>query len=342
MRIEKQSTSPSISIVIPTFNSAKILPLCLDSIKAQEYLGKTEIIIADGGSTDNTLEIARKYTDKIYPNPLKTGEAGKAVGVRHSKGEIIALIDSDNVLPTKDWLKRMTEPFQDNEIAGSEPLYYTYREKDGYITRYCAMLGMNDPLCLFLGNYDRMSAMTGKWTEMPVIQEDRRNYLKIELNEKKLPTIGANGFLVRQDKLMVSPIGDYLFDIDVVYELITQGNNKFAKVKVGIVHLFSGDVFTFIKKQRRRIKDYAYYKEQNLRKYPWGSLGKMKLVKFIVYTITIFPLVFQLLKGYWRKEDNAWWFHIPACWITMVVYAVGAMQSVLESKPEERRDWQIK
>jgi len=126
----------------------------------------------------------------------------------------------------------LTEPFQDREIAGTEPLYYTYREEDGYITRYCAMLGMNDPLCLFLGNYDRMCMVTGKWTEMPVIQEDKGNYIKIELDDKKLPTIGANGFLVRRDALMGCSTGDYLFDIDIVYELITQRKNKFAKVKV--------------------------------------------------------------------------------------------------------------
>ena len=55
----------------------------LDSIKNQDYRGEVEIIIADGGSTDSTLEIARKYTDKIYPNPLITGEAGKAAAVSH-------------------------------------------------------------------------------------------------------------------------------------------------------------------------------------------------------------------------------------------------------------------
>lgn len=333
--------NPSISVVIPTYNSAKVLPLCMASIKNQNYpKEKIEVIIADGGSTDSTLEIARKYTDKIYPNPLKTGEAGKAVGVRYSKGEIIALIDSDNILPSRDWFFRMTEPFKDNEIAGSEPLYYTYRKEDGYITRYCALLGMNDPLCLFLGNYDRMSLATGKWTEMPVIQEDKGNYLKIELNERKLPTIGANGFLVRRDALMDCNIGDYLFDIDIVYEMITQKKNKFAKVKVGIVHLFSGDVLTFIKKQRRRIKDYAYYKEQKLRKYPWSNLSKTRLLKFIVYTITILPLVSQLLRGYWRRQDRAWWFHISACWITMAVYAVGTIANVSGVKPEDRKNWQ--
>ena len=140
---ETPRSNPSISIITPTYNSAKTLTFCLDSIKNQDYRGDIEIIIADGGSTDSTLVIAQKYTDKIYPNPLKTGEAGKAAGVKHAKNEIIALIDSDNILPSKDWLSRMIEPFQDREIAGTEPLYYTYRKEDGYITRYCAMLGMN-------------------------------------------------------------------------------------------------------------------------------------------------------------------------------------------------------
>ncbi len=128
--------------------------------------------------------------------------------MKHASGEIIALIDSDNILPERDWFARMAAPFDDPEIAGAEPLYYTYRKEDGYITRYCAMLGMNDPLCLFLGNYDRMCMVTGKWTQMPVIQEDKGNYFKIELDDKKLPTIGANGFLVRRDALMGCSIGD--------------------------------------------------------------------------------------------------------------------------------------
>jgi glycosyltransferase involved in cell wall biosynthesis len=140
--------NPSISIITPPYNSAKTLAACLESIKNQNYQGEIEIIIADGDSIDGTLVIAQKYTDKIYPNPLKTGEAGKAAGVKHATNEIIALIDSDNILPSGDWLSRMAEPFQDREIAGSEPLYYAYREEDGYIARYCAMLGMNDPLCL--------------------------------------------------------------------------------------------------------------------------------------------------------------------------------------------------
>jgi glycosyltransferase involved in cell wall biosynthesis len=129
---------PTISIVIPTLDSSSTLPACLESIREQDYPGDMlEIIIADAGSFDSTVEIASQFTDKIYPNPLKTGEAGKAVGVRHATGEIIALIDSDNILPGRDWLKRMAAPFADPEIAGTEPLW----QEDGVIMLLCADRG---------------------------------------------------------------------------------------------------------------------------------------------------------------------------------------------------------
>jgi len=61
---------------------------------------------------DRTLEIARRYTNSIFNNPLKTEKAGKVVGVKKAKGDIIALINSDNILPTKDWFKRMIKPLR--------------------------------------------------------------------------------------------------------------------------------------------------------------------------------------------------------------------------------------
>ncbi|MBU3956768.1 glycosyltransferase [Patescibacteria group bacterium] len=53
---------PSISVLIPTLNAASVLGKCLKSIVEQDYpKNKIEIIIAHGGSTDKTLEIAKKY-----------------------------------------------------------------------------------------------------------------------------------------------------------------------------------------------------------------------------------------------------------------------------------------
>ncbi len=335
------SELPSVSIIVPTLNSARTLGLCLDSIASQDYpKDKVEIIIADGGSSDTTLEVARRFTQKIVPNPLKTGEAGKAVGVKQAKNEIVALIDSDNILPMRDWLRRMVEPFKEEGVTGSEPVYYEYRKEDGYITRYSALLGMNDPICLFLGNYDRYCCLTERWTAVDVKESDRGGYLDVELDEKRLPTIGANGFLVRRALLQTCSVDEYLFDIDVVYELVKQGYNRFAKVKIGIIHLFSGSLSTFARKQRRRIRDHAYYQRRGLRKYPWSSLSKASLTKFIAYTLLTLPVVGQALVGYSRKKDAAWFFHIPACWVTLGVYGSETLRGAFVSEPDDRSGWE--
>jgi len=328
------SELPSVSIVIPTYNSERTLTRCLESIVRQDYpREKIEIIVADGGSKDRTLEIARKYgVDKILHNPLRTGEAGKAVGVGVAENEIIALIDSDNVLDEKDWLRKMVEPFKNESIIGAEPLYYTYRKEDPLIIRYCALLGMNDVLCFYLGNYDRYSYVTGRWTELEVRTIDNGSYLLVELDERNIPTIGANGFLVRAGTLQGVDYKPYLFDMDIVYQLIKKGCNKFAKVKMRIVHLFANDVGIFVRKTYRRIRDYLYYEKRKMRIYPWRRLSRLRILKFAWYTLLMIPIVKDSIKGYKRMPDKAWLFHPLACWLTLFTYSFQFMRSLRATK----------
>lgn len=330
----------SVSILIPTLNSERVLGRCLESIAAQAYPHDLiEIIIADGGSTDATLTIARQYTDKIYTNPGKTGEAGKAVALAHARGDIVAFVDSDNILPQTDWLTRMIEPFQNGEIVGTEPLEYTWRRDDSALTRYGALMGMGDPLCLFLGNYDRYNIISGKWTEMPVSNEDCGDWIRVALCQEKLPTIGANGFLVRRAALAKCSIKEYVFDIDVVYELLQHEPCKFAKVKIGIVHLFSGDLRTLARKQLRRVTDYSFYSRTNRRKYPWKGLNRRGIAKFVLYCLTVLPLFAQSLVAYYRKRDAALFLHPVACWITLVAYSYGTLRGLVVQKPQDRTAW---
>jgi len=332
---------PSISICIPTYNAARVLDKCLMAIASQDYpKSKIEIVIGDGGSDDDTIKIAKKYGGKIFHNKLRTGESGKSVAVKHAKNEIIALIDSDNILPGKKWLQKMVEPFEDKEIIGSEPIKYTYRKKDHYITRYSALTGVNDPICIFLGNYDRYNVLTGKWTGLDIKTEDRGNYIVAHLEKYKVPTIGANGTMMRRKLLDDGKLGDYLFDIDEIYRLMDQGKNKFAKVKIGIIHLFCSSVHDFRRKQKRRIMDYSFYNSLGIRKYPWSKLNKAGFVKFVIYSALWLPTFGQALIGYTKKPDNAWFFHPLACWLTLWIYGWGKIGSKLFGAKElNRRGW---
>ena len=82
-----------VSIVIPTRNSSKYLEVVLESIRNQTYRN-IEIIVVDNNSTDNTKEIARKYTDKVY-NKGPERSSQKNFGAKMAKGKYILFLDSD-------------------------------------------------------------------------------------------------------------------------------------------------------------------------------------------------------------------------------------------------------
>ncbi len=70
-------------MVIPTYNNRKIIGECLTSIFKQEIApDEFEVIVADGGSSDDTRKIAATLGARIVHNPLRSGEAGKAAGLR--------------------------------------------------------------------------------------------------------------------------------------------------------------------------------------------------------------------------------------------------------------------
>ncbi len=85
-----------ISVIIPTKNSERTLLPCLQSIKEQTYRDY-EIIIVDGHSTDGTLEIARRYTDRIISSEAGRSEA-RNLGFSKTDGDVFLSIDSDMIL----------------------------------------------------------------------------------------------------------------------------------------------------------------------------------------------------------------------------------------------------
>ena len=338
----------SVAIVTPTLNIMRVIDEYFDAIIMQTYPhDRMSIIIADGGSTDGTLEKLEEYQDKIdidikvYENPLKTAEAGKAVGVRKAESDVVLLLDSDNILPDSDWLNRMMVPFQDANIVASEPISFTYRKEDSLVNRYCALLGMGDPLCLFMGNYDRYSCVSGTWTKVVHTEEDMGDYLAVRF-ENVIPTIGANGFIMRTDALKDNFDGDYLFDIDVLWKLFQKDPTlKVAKVKTGIIHLYCPDMKTFFRKQKRRINDFLFFSDSKGREYPWTSFGKGRIILFILSCITIIPLLIQAIIGFARKPDiKVWLFHFVACWSTLIVYGIGTIKSVFgHVEASDRSNW---
>ena len=86
-----------VSVVIPTHNRAQILGRAIESVLAQTYRN-LQIVIADDGSSDDTRSIAESYGPRItYVRQANAGvSAARNFGMRHSRGEFIAFLDSDD------------------------------------------------------------------------------------------------------------------------------------------------------------------------------------------------------------------------------------------------------
>jgi len=312
----------SVSIIVPTYNSMRVLHQCLESIRHQEYpQEKLEVIIADGGSNDNTLEIAKNFkADKILSNPLRTGEAGKAVGLNAAKNDIVVFIDSDNSLPCKNWLRKIVQPFEDERVVGSEPIEWEYRNCDPLIDRYAALCGDNDPVGFYTGTRAHWSWSRLNWTDIPSLNvEEVADYLITKLpKNRRLPSIGANGFAGRKILLKKMSCKGFYFDVDVVYNLVQNGYDIFAKVKVGIIHLHVMGITDFIRKAYRRIRDFLFFKKYRVSPPP----SRKDLICFLSSALTLFPLVKESVNGYRVKPDVAWFFHPMACYLVAFVYAI--------------------
>ena len=200
---------------------------------------------------------------------------------------------------------------------------------------------------MFLGNYDRVNLLTGKWTEVEHDEEDMGGYLLLGLDKRGVPTIGANGTVFRTGFLKGRVKGDYLFDIDIIAsEIKEKGSVKFIKVKNGIIHTFCGsDIGKFARKQRRRVKDYLFHlNKKGGREFGWGEMdlgGKKSggMVRFVLYTLLVVPVVGQAIVGFLKKADFAWFFHPVACWITLWEYGWGRIGGYFKTAELSREGW---
>jgi len=312
-----------LSVILPTYNNEKTIEECLKSVFSQKFPKEEfEVLFLDGGSDDRTLEIAKKFDVQIIKNEKRNEEAARILGIKMARGDILCFIDADNILVGDDWFEKMVSPFEDEEIAFTDTIKYSYRKKDKIGVKYQALIGGDDPFVMYMGFYSRWSYLTNNWTGYPYVKENKEDYFKISFKNKKLvPPMGSNGFLVRT-KIARKFVKDTFIHSDFIYELVNSGHNCFAKVKTGLIHNQPRFFPNKIRRMQRRANQ-----EVDI-KYEYGVTGRDKIAASL-YVLLILPVLFDTIKGFIRKPCIAWFFHPVACFGELGIYVFYELKSRL-------------
>jgi len=123
------------SIITPSYNQAQFIERTIKSVLCQNY-PNFEYIVMDGGSTDGTVEILKKYSDKIIWKSEKDRGQSDAInkGLKMATGDIVAYLNSDDTYEP-DALKKVAEFFQ-NSPAGEPDKKWVYGK--------CRIINEND------------------------------------------------------------------------------------------------------------------------------------------------------------------------------------------------------
>jgi glycosyltransferase involved in cell wall biosynthesis len=139
-----------ISVVIPAYNEEENIAQCLVSLRHQTVLrSEYEIIVVDGGSKDQTREIAQKYADQVFVQTSRKVGGARNDGFMAAHGDVVATTDADCIIPPT-WIETIKRGFEEKEVVQLYGPVYPIEES------------IKNSLSLFFANtFSRLGYYTG-------------------------------------------------------------------------------------------------------------------------------------------------------------------------------------
>lgn len=282
------------------YNEETNIGKCLSSIFGQEYPARLlEVLVVDGGSTDNTVRIARDFPVRILRNEKRIAAAGRLMGLQNAKNDLHVYMDADMTLPGRNWFNVMTRPMnEDSRISGSFTRFIP-DEKDAPLNRYLSYNEFqHDPLLAYLS-----PQLKGAFVE------SREGYYVCKFQKRRVPLIGVILFrtpIVRKianEFQNENPSWSWA-DVDFLVRATDKGQ-LFAYVPLaGLHHRGFPSLSVYLRKKRRDVYDsFLPALDKRAAKYvnPFDRLQAWRIILWVLYSNLVLP---SLVKGLARSISH--------------------------------------
>ncbi|HMF29758.1 MAG TPA: glycosyltransferase [Candidatus Cybelea sp.] len=293
------------SLMLPVFNEAARLPAILDSIAAQRYpKDSIELLVADGGSTDQTIAIAQAFGARVFHNPIRRAEPGAGMLLEKATGDVAMWLAADNAFSGETFLEKMAAPFADPAIVGAFPRLISTAQ-DGGTARY--FNAFSDPFNHFLYGGATSPASYHRTYH---IKRRTADYVVYDFAAGPRPLVAlAQGFTMRLPYR--KPAGTDEDDVTPVEMLLAQGAEIAYVESAALEHHTVRDIGDALRKFGPRFRARLTDSQQPV----WGRLRstartqRLRAYVWPFYSVSFVLPAFAALGGLARDRRLEWLYH---------------------------------
>ena len=302
-----------LSIIVPTLNNESLIADFFESLLSQDYpREKLEVLVMDGGSSDNTTKLALNYGASVYPNKEVLAEPGVNLGLEIAAGDLLMVMAVDNIFYQSDALTRIVRVFNDPNICAAFPKHDSM-PMDSIYTKYYNRF--TDPFNHFVYG-DAANSRTFRRVYRLANHGDDYDVYDYNSSSKKPLIALTQGITLRspyrRDALHA------LDDCSPVIDLIDHDKSIAYVFNVTLVHHTIRDFNHFVRKQRWATRNamtgVQYGIQHRVARLSLGQRWRKTL--WPLYALLFIPASIRSIIGLIRDRELLWLLHPWLCFVS--------------------------
>ena len=292
-----------LSVVVPAYNAASTIGVCVAALRNQTIDRPYEIIVVDDGSSDETAAVARAAGATVLSTPRGRPAAARNAGIRAAQGAIVCCTDAD-CTPRPDWLAEIARPFDDPAAIACKGTYAS-----------------------------RQPSLIARFVQLEY--EDKYDLLR---EQESIDFIDTYSAAYRRDVLLANDgfdeRFDYLEDQELSFRLAARGYRMVFQPAAVVEHLHSATLRAYLRKKGI----IGYWKAQVVRRFPGRAAADSHTPQVMKVQMLLALVILAALGAALLLAPFAGRWGVPG--ITLLApAAVGVALFILTTVPFARKCW---